>query len=112
MSLWSSIFVCPARMGECTTSGNRRGTLQVFHCGGRKAIRVCLAFALLDLIEKEDQPLGHCRMSEDCVAQDRERESPDHRGLNCRHQLASLDTKSGEPNNFVALLTDQHLHKT
>ncbi len=50
-------------------------------------------------------------MSEDRIAQHGVRQSPNHRGLNCRHQLACLDTKRGEAHDFVAVFADQHLHE-
>src|SRR5258707_15150541 len=73
--------------------------------------RLLTRFAF-DLSEKIDEPLRHCRMSENRVAQCREQLSSDHRGLNGGHQLARLYAERSEADNFVAVSANQHLHET
>jgi hypothetical protein len=62
-----------------------------------------LILAAFDLSEKEDQPLGNCRVSENRITQHGKGHSPDHRSLNGGHQLARLDAERGEPKDFVTV---------
>src|SRR2546428_1710385 len=78
--------------------------------------RSCMSFGdsarRRDGCEQAVEPLGHCRVRENSVTQNRVGKAAEHRRLHGGHDLPGFGADHREAENAVARCFDEHLHRS